>query len=258
MRWLTALCLVPALLCAGGQGLCRDSPGPELCTVVEEMFPGPHLDPERWRLTSSGDFRDKRVDLQIDDRDGRVGARLRMRADTRGTRDNTVKYLGVLLDRPLDLSSKVLIEFELDWNRQVNGSYLTAGLYLAPAPTPAAPELEDDWLKIEYIGVPPGRNGRSLVALKQDGRLRRLDSDGWPGERREGRLLGTLRVRVMLDGGLVQVYENGELLFAAADTIMSLKRAWLFLQMSSHSNYPAREVFFDDIVVRSACAEPPR
>ena len=55
------------------------------------------------------------------------------------------------------------IAVELDWNDQPNGSYLSAGLILAPEPTEANPSRGRSWLKVEYVGVPPGRNARLVV-----------------------------------------------------------------------------------------------
>ena len=39
---------------------------------------------------------------------------------------------------------------------------LTGSFYLCPAATSGNPENENDWLKFEYIGVPPGK---TLVVL---------------------------------------------------------------------------------------------
>jgi len=56
--------------------------------------------------------------------------------------------------------------FDLDWNNQSNGCYLTASLYLCPTVTTGNPGNEKDWLKFEYVGVPPGRNARCVIATK--------------------------------------------------------------------------------------------
>ena len=57
------------------------------------------------------------------------------------------------------------------------------------------------------------------------------------------------RVRIALKDSMLQVWENGKLLFEIREQALPFDRAYLYLQMSSHSNYPAREVFFDDLKV---------
>ena len=60
-----------------------------------EGFDHGRLDPTRWVLTAEGDFRERTVDVVDLGRRGRPDFRLRLRADTRGTRDDSVKFLGV-------------------------------------------------------------------------------------------------------------------------------------------------------------------
>ena len=218
--------------------------------ILEDDFRSGNLDPERWRPTSAHDFREWIVDVQ-DRGAGKAPDRgLRLRADTIGTDDGTVKFLGVVHPDPLDLTRPHQIEFELDWNNQSNGSYLSAGIYLSPTLTTGTPEGEDDWFKVVYVGVPPGGNVRSLVAVGRGGREHPLDTDGWPDRRRGGRAIDRQRIRLVLDGGSVSLFENDALLYRSETPILTFQSAYLYLQMTSHSNYPAREVFFDDLVVR--------
>ncbi len=226
-----------------------DVASPRWSVVLHETFASERLDPERWEATAAHDVRSGGADVQAGG--GRDG-RLRLHADTIGTDDSTVKFVGVVHRRPLDLTVPHEIALTIDWSDQRNGSYLTAGVYLAPARTTATPETESDWLKFEYVGVPPGRNGRGLLALKSKGRVRILDDDGWPAARPEGRALGRQRVRIVIDRGVVRAYENDAILHDSVEPVVPFAAAHLYLQMSSHSNYPSREVFFDDVLVRAA------
>jgi len=63
-------------------------------------------------------------------------------------------------------------------------------------------------------------------------------------------------VRLVLEGPLLQVWERGsgvdapeKLLFEIEQQTLPFEQAYIYLQMSSHSNYPAREVFFDEVRV---------
>ena len=60
-----------------------------------ETFDSGKLNPTLWKPIFQNDFKEKVIDI--------VDARLRLRADTIGTDDATVKYLGVRLDRKLTL-----------------------------------------------------------------------------------------------------------------------------------------------------------
>jgi hypothetical protein len=40
------------------------------------------------------------------------------------------------------------------------------------------PGEEKDWLKFEYVGVPPGRNARGVVATKIAGKVKYLYTEG--------------------------------------------------------------------------------
>jgi hypothetical protein len=90
------------------------------------------------------------------------------------------------------------ISFDLDWNNQSNGCYLTASLYLCPAVTDGNPGDENDWFKFEYVGVPPGRNARCVVAAKSHGKVEYLYTEGWP-EQRTGRHIAYQRIKIILD-----------------------------------------------------------
>jgi hypothetical protein len=220
-----------------------------------ETFADAALHPETWVVTRKNDFSESTVDVVGTTPENR---RLRLRAATLGTRETTVKYHGVRTCQPVvDLTAPSELAFDLDWNQQSNGCYLTAGVLLCPTATTGNPEDEPAWLKIEYLGVPPGRNGRCQITLKRQGRLTILFAEGWPDRRRSGRTLGLQRVQVVMDRTSLQVEENGTALYATswcnADRRvcpLDWTRAYVYLQQSSHSNYPAREVFFDNIGIR--------
>ena len=203
-----------------------------------------------WKITRQNDFQESTIDV--------LEGRLRFRAATIGTDDKTVKFHGVRTVEPVvDFSEgPVEVSFELDWNNQANGCYLTAGVYLCPVANDENPRDEENWLKIEYIGVPPGKNGRCLIATKVDKRLRHLFTEGWPKEQRTGRRIGLQKVRLQIDSDSFKVFENGKLLYKHEGHGLTFTKAHLYLQMSSHSNYPPRQVFFDNVSVGRASTIP--
>jgi hypothetical protein len=196
-----------------------------------------------WVVTRSGDFKEAAVDV-VDDR-------LRLRAGTIGTRDDTVKHLGIRTAEPVvDLSRPVEIAAEVDWNDQANGCYLRGSIFLCPTKTDGTASDEEDWLKFEYVGVPPGKNGRAVLARRRDGNLRHLYTEGWPREQRTGRRLGRQQVVIKLNRETIEVIENGETWWGPTPHGLSGQKLYLYLQISSHSNYPPREIFFSRVAVR--------
>jgi hypothetical protein len=243
-----ALAPVVALLSLAGV-LPSSSPLAAEEMAWRENFDGGALDPARWVRTIDGDFREHLADVVDVSLHGARDFRLRLRADTRGTRDDTVKFLGVRTRERFPIRDGTRVTVELDWNDQTNGSYLSAGLILAAEPTDANPLKGRDWLKAEYVGVPPGRKARLAVVVCVDGRERTLYTEGWPETNRTGRKIGVVELSLVFRESSFEIREDGDLLFEAADTRFSFAAAHLYLQLSSHSNYPPREVFFDDVRV---------
>lgn len=213
-----------------------------------EGFDSGRLDRSRWVVTEEGDFKESVVDV-LDVSDGGAGDfRLRLRADTRGTRDDTVKFLGARTVGSFRVAAGTRVGVTLDWNEQANGSYLSAGLVLTPEATGQNPLRGRHWLKVEYVGVPPGRNGRLSVVACSRGRERTLFTEGWPEANRQGRRIGMQALRLVFEESSFEVHENGRRLFESTSPV-SFEEAYLHLQLSSHSNYPHREVYFDDVQV---------
>ena len=215
------------------------APGPAApSSRLRESFDRPELDTSVWTLVADGDFQERRVDVQ--------GGRLRLRCATIGTDDRTVKFLGVRSKSPVALRDGVRIFADLDWNAQANGCYLTGALVLAPAKTDGNPLTTPDWIKIEYVGVPPGRKGRLVVAQRRGGRDLPPFTEGWPEVRREGRAIGLQQIELVLRSGGVEVRENGATVFESSGGL-PFESAHLYLLVSSHSNYPPRELFWDNV-----------
>lgn len=93
-----------------------------------------------WQITREGDFKESMIDVYDADPTENVDFRLRRRANTIGTRDDTVKFHGVRSRYIVNFSDAKEISFDLDWNNQSNGCYLTASLYLCPTMTSGNPE----------------------------------------------------------------------------------------------------------------------
>jgi len=123
---------------------------------------------------------------------------------------------------------------------------------LAPAATSKNPLESPACLQLEYVGVPPGKNARMVVAVRRDGQHQHLFSEGWPDRNREGRQIGLQRIQILFGKDRAfRVLENGQEVFASAPNAVSFDRASLYLQVSSRSNYPPREVFFNNVTVEA-------
>ena len=61
---------------------------------------------------------------------------------------------------------------------------------------------------------------------------------------REGRKIGIQKVAIAVRNGAIEVWENGRCLYDSNRKVVEFDSAYLYLQMSSHSNYPPREVYF--------------
>ena len=79
-----------------------------------------------------------------------------------------------------------------------------------------------------------------------------LYTEGWPDKQRTGRKVGRQAVTIRWQEGRLTVVENGAVLWQTEWPGFAFPAAYLYLQMSSHSNYPPREVFFDDLSFRPA------
>lgn len=242
---LTALTAIAVLCC----GLPYSSPGNASgFTEFREDFSVGFLDPNRWVITQAGDTKLRVIDVMDVDSSEKTDYRLRIGADTIGTRDDTVKYQGVRTVQDIELEGNKTVSVDLDWNHQSNGCYLSASLYLCPTITDANPEDENDWLKIEYAGVPPGQNARIVIASKTDGTVNYLYQEGWP-EQKTGRTIANQQIWIRITDGRIRVMENGTEIYRSEGMVLDFTSACLYLQMSGHSNYPLREIYFDNVII---------
>ncbi|MFQ6039503.1 MAG: YdjY domain-containing protein [Candidatus Poribacteria bacterium] len=225
--------------------------------LFSEHFDSGILDTSRWKITKDGDFNQLAVDVKDIDSSADVDYRLRLMANTIGTSDS-VKYLGARSQVKIDFSQPTEIAFDLDWNAQQNGCYLTAGLYICPVES-ENPQKEKDWVRFEWVGVPPGKNIRANVWASSDGAMKQLYTDwgpvsengkpqGWPVKP------GNHRIKLMLDSEGIRVWADSKQL-CYAQYSFSFTSAYLYLQMSSGANYPDREVYFDNIIVTAMGAQ---
>lgn len=229
-------------------------PAAESPVVFQESFDQGSLDSARWELTIDGDFAEVVVDVCDVDPSEDADYRLRLRADTVGT-SNPLKFLGVRSRNEFDFSTGRAVSFDLDWNDQSNGCYLTASLYLCPTVS-SNPSNESNWLKFEYVGVPPGRNVRINVWEKVDGAVKQLHTDWGPSDE-DGRPMGkplgldSHRVEMFVGDESLTVLQDSEEILRLSKHDLNFTKAYIYLQMSSGTNYPTREVYFDNILVQS-------
>jgi len=232
-----------------GAELLADKTQSEKGTVLFfENFDKGKLDISRWSVTKDGDFNQFAVDVQP----GKgKDYRLRLMANTLKTSD-PLKYLGVRSIKKVDFSDAKEISFDLDWNNQRNGCYLTAGLYICPVES-ENPKKEKDWIKFEWVGVPPGKNIRTNVWANVNGAPKQLYTDwgprdengrpqGWPVKP------GNHRIKLLLDSKDVWGWADSKQLCNSVHSL-NFTSGYLYFQMSSGTNYLQREVYFDNIVV---------
>ena len=167
-------------------GLIGCGPSDQSSVLFQEDFERGSLDTSLWEVTIDGDFAEAVVDVVDVDPSEDIDYRLRLRANTIGTSD-PLKYLGVRSKNEVDLSTEESVSFDLDWNNQANGCYLTAALYLCPTVS-SNPRNESNWLKFEYTGAPPGRNIRINIWEKVDGAVNPLYTDWGPRDDQAGQL----------------------------------------------------------------------
>lgn len=228
----------------------RPTPQPRI--IIQDDFEHDTIDESQWIITSEGDFAAKMVDILDVDRTGGVDRRLRVGANTTGTADSD-KFLGVMNQRMIDFSGGVTISFELDWNSQRNGSYLTASAYVSPS-IGNNPKNEKDWIKFEYAGVPPEGNVRTNVWATINGALRQPYTDWGPRDsagRPQGRPKGgtSHKIQIYLDSRQARIAEDGIEIYPLSPHNLTFTSGYLYLQMSSGTNYPFRELYFDDVLV---------
>ena len=235
---------------------------PEPAVLLRDDFTGGALAPT-WEPVR---VHDTRADT-IAARDGQLVLGL----DTLEADDATVKLRGVRSQRVFTLGAgeRLRVCATLDWNEQVNGSYLTAGLALLPEPAvddaPAEPaplglpHAAPEALAFEFVGVPPGRNARPFLWRRQAAGLRPLYTEGWPQPRREdrvGRPVGRVQLELEVRAETVVLREDGRERFRGPGGLSGRLRLWLFV--TGHSNYPPRSVVFDDVRVEKDRDEAPR
>jgi hypothetical protein len=89
-----------------------------------------------------------------------------------------------------------------------------------------------------------------VIASKVDGLLRYLSTDGWLADQKTGRPFGNQQIQIMMHDGRIRVLENGREVYISEEPVIQISSAFISLQMSSHSNYPLREIYFDNLTVQ--------
>tara|TARA_R110002072_G_scaffold35743_2_gene105434 strand:+ start:464 stop:1294 length:831 start_codon:yes stop_codon:yes gene_type:complete len=241
-----------------------EDPGPTPIAIVEppqpfvgkweDSFAQDQVPPFRdWSPIRVHDTRSDAIEIK--------GGRLRLALDTLQTKDETVKLRGVRSRRFFQVPQQgapLRVTVTLDWNQQLNGSYLTLGFALLPAGAPltSMPHRLSSALAFEWVGVPPGKFARPFLWERRSGGLRSLYTEGWPQPRREdrkGRLRATSTITLEARRGQVRLFEGKKLLHEGPSGFAGPCRLLLFT--TGHSNYPERSVSFHDVRVE---APPPR
>jgi hypothetical protein len=226
--------VVLALTCA-----CAQADG---VTWIERFASAP-LDLARWQRTLEGDTRTHAAEVVA----GAAQGRLRLALDTRGTRDDTLKHVGIGSRCPLPLGDGASVRVRLDWGPPANGSYLAGALVLSPHMTQGDPTTTADFISVGYVGVPPGSNARLLVKARAGGVDRTLFTDGWPDANRAGRAVGEGQLEIAWRGAALEIREGRRLVYRGATAELPFDAAYVYLHVTSHSNFPERAVHFADL-----------
>ena len=78
----------------------------------------------------------------------------------------------------------------------------------------------------------------------------RESHEAWGTTNRKGRSISVQRITIVIRDRSYQVFENDVLQYESKGAELSFDSAHVYLQMSSHSNYRAREVYFDNLRIR--------
>jgi hypothetical protein len=210
-----------------------------------EAFTSAQLDAQRWQGTHEGYLGARAVQIVPGD----SAHRLRLAVDTRATPDDTLTHVGVVTRCPVPIGTDTRVRVRIDWGPPANGSYLAAAVVLSPHATSGDPSKTSDYLSIGYVGVPPGRNARLLVRARVSGDVRTLFADGWPDANRAGRSVGKSQLEVSWRAAELEVRENGRIVYTGRAAEAPFAAAYVYLQMTSHSNYAERAIHFDEVVV---------
>ena len=222
--------------------------------LIYDSFDSGTMDSALWKTTRDGDFREMDIDVRNISSSSSPDNRLRLRCDTIGTSD-PLKFLGVMSKKAMDFTGRTTFKFEIDWNDQSNGSYLAGSFLLCPARSDN-PKKEPSWFAFEYTGVPPGRNLRTSIWRQKNRSLKTLYED-WGARDEKGRPIGRAiggskhKISIVLDGQSVEVFEDGKVLLPLFLHDLDFTTAYVYFQMSSGTNYPSREIYFDNISVQS-------
>ena len=81
------------------------------------------------------------------------------------------------------------------------------------------------------------------------GEVRTLFADGWPEANRAGRPVGQAQLEVAWRGAELEIRENGRVVHMDRAAAAPFAAAYVYLQMTSHSNYAERAIHFDDVLL---------
>ena len=173
-------------------------------------------------------------------------AGLMLGLDTRRSDPRVVCATGVA-SAPLAVGAGLRIRARLDWRAPENACYRTAGLRVVPAEADPASLERAAWL--ELVGAPPGGRARRFAAVRTGSHPVPVFVDGWPAAR-EGRVVGVTTLELVVTASEVAFTADGEGLGRAALDLGAQVRVVLYT--TSHANYAARPVTFEELLVEHA------
>jgi len=239
-----------ALLASRLAGLIILSPALLSAVAPSDSFDEDHLNQARWTRIGAGDNTRRVIGILAAREQAPHERCLGIGIDTRETKNDTVKVAGVRSIPKFALVNGTRISTVLQWLEQKNASYFKAQILLSPYPVSGNPLLTPDWLGVAYVGVPPRENARLVVETRVNQQERTLYREGWPLVNRAGRPISAQQIEIRFRSDGFDLLENDTVIFQS-QARPPFREAYLYLLVTSHSNFPLRLVCFDDIEIRA-------
>ncbi len=197
------------------------------------------FDRDSWISFRVGDFRQSAIEID---------KTLRLAADTRGTPPGTWKHLGVRSAAPIPLREGTFLSISVEWPENSDTSSMSASIVLSPYAIPGDPRTSSEWIDVSSIGTGLAA-GRLVVTSDVDGVSLTHFSEETPRVDFAGRPASRQDVRITVSNRTIQIEEDGWKLTETGPPALPSDQCFLYLMLSSDSNFPLREVQFSELKI---------
>jgi hypothetical protein len=190
---------------------------------VDNFSPGP-LDPSVWAPFREGNFRDSAIEA--------IGG-LRIAADTRGTPPGTWQHLGVRRIEAIAIRDGTAVAVSMSGG---DSPFLWGAMVFSTCNVPGNPKATSDWIAISW------GEGRMRVTACAGAVDRVLVEKTAENPQR--------RVEIRFRAGGFHLFEGDTPIFDSASAAVGFDLVYLYLMVSSESNYLLRAVRFHNLEIR--------